>query len=845
MGKQPKLGSDIIESPSRRGFLAGGAGFLAAASLRPLGMFAQPGNRVAGGRRVVHIIGHSHIDAAWLWPWTDSSDLVLTTFRSALDRMQETPGFHYSHSSMVHYRWAQEADPKMFEEIRSRVKEGRWEVVGGWPVEPDCNIPSTESFARHCLYGNRYCEHALGVKVEVGFNPDSFGHAAGLPTILKQAGYKYYVFMRPQEQEMELPRLFWWEGPDGSRILTFHIYQSYDASTAQLGDAIAHVFPQGASHGAFFLGVGDHGGAVTKEQIERILAMQKDPTLPELRWSTLAEFFTALENSLPLSDVPVIKGELQHHARGCYSACGEEKFQNRRAEHLMYGAEAIALVASMNYGRDYPVARMEDAWQHVLFNQFHDLLGGSALLADYQDARDGIGYACQIATESKRFNLEAIAKQVDLREVREGAVFAYNPLPWRRKALLEFHYKTYEASDRFTYLKTKDGSKLSLQSRPSDSMSQFFLRLSAWVDLPPCGYKVFTIERDTPPEVQPYPQFLSISQHAFGLSSFRAEDGTEMLATNLGLVVIEDKSDTWAHDVASFRKELGRPAFVSSEVVENGSVTRVTRQRLQWRSSQITVDIAEFAGTDILELRFVIDWHEHEQILKLEVPTRLSSPTVFAKVPGAALQRNVQGDEEPYQDWVCVQGLVNGQSYTVALINNSTYSYDCLDGLLRTILVRSAPYARYFTYPVDDNGINAWQDQGRQERTFWLVRSRGVHTEMALDRLARELQAPAEYVLDSRHVGTEPWKQSFLEIGPRSVEVLALKHAEQGTGIIIRIQERAGEQTTCSIRSGPLQLASEITLLPWEIKTLCISHSGASGERMKAVSLSEKECLLS
>ncbi len=823
MTKYQKIASGLNAEPSRRDFIAGAGGLLLHANL-PSHLFAQSSRDKANARPVLHIIGHSHVDAAWLWPWTDSADVVLATFRSALDRIEETPGFRYSHSSTAHYRWVQESDPEMFQEILGRIRQGRWEVVGGWPVEPDCNIPSTESFARHCLYGKRYSKATLGVNVEIGFNPDSFGHAAGLPTILKHAGYKYYVFMRPQEHEMELPRLFWWEGPDGSRVLTYHIYGSYDWDARHLNDAAAHVFSPESRDGAFFLGVGDHGGAVTKAQIQQVLALQSDRNLPELRWSTLREFFTAVEESLDLTQLPVIQGDLQHHARGCYSACGEEKYQNRRAEQQLFSAESVALMASMFYAKAYPATRMADAWEHVLFNQFHDVLAGTSLYSDYQNARDGLGYACQIALESRHAHLDTIAKHVDLHDIREGAIFAYNPFPWSRKALLEFRYQTNEKTEHYTCLQAADGSRTALQTRPSDSMTNFYPRLSAWVDLPPCGYKVFSIERDTPPPVQAFPEFLTISHDAFGIKSFRAEDGMELLAANLGLVVIEDKSDTWAHDVAALRKEIGRPTFISSEVVEDGPVTRVTRQKLKWQSSDITLDIAEFTATETVELRFVIDWQEHEQILKLEVPTKFDPARVFAKVPGAALERAANGNEEPYQDWIALEGSLNGQQYTLALANNSTYSYDCLEGLLRTILVRSAPYARHNPNRVEVGGVNAWQDQGRQERTFWLLRGKGDYTGLSLDRQACELQSPAEYVMDSRHGGSQPRTQSFLEVGPGSIEVLAVKQAEQGSGAILRLQERSGKKTTARIICRPLALDSKILFDPWELKTLSLSH---------------------
>src|ERR1035441_5469834 len=161
----------------RRDFLVQGAataGLLAATPL--LGHGQTKSN-------VLHIIGHSHIDAAWLWPWRDGADSVLDTFRSALNRLNETPGFCYSHSSSAHYRWVERSDPALFAEIQQRIREGRWEVVGGWPFEPDCNIPSTESFVRHALYGKQYCKRALGADVNIGFNSEFFWPASGLPTL--------------------------------------------------------------------------------------------------------------------------------------------------------------------------------------------------------------------------------------------------------------------------------------------------------------------------------------------------------------------------------------------------------------------------------------------------------------------------------------------------------------------------------------------------------------------------------------------------------------------------------------------------------------------------------------
>lgn len=825
---------------SRRDFLVKGAASLGAIAVAPA-LAGQPANSGPASGKVIHIIGHSHIDAAWLWPWSDGADTVLTTFRSALNRMTETPGFCYSHSSAAHYRWVERADPSMFAEILQRVREGRWEVVGGWPVEPDCNIPSAESFVRHSLYGKTYCRRALGVDVNIGFNPDSFGHAAGLPTFLKRAGYGYYVFMRPQEHEMNLPLLFWWEGPDGSRVLVNRIWRDYDADAGLVRPAATAAFAPGFDHAAFFLGVGDHGGAVTKEQIRDVLEMRKEPTLPELRFSTLHNFFQAVENSSAFASLPVIKGELQHHARGCYSANGECKFLNRRSERALGEAETLSLLANLNAAHAYPAEQYAEAWWKVLFCQFHDMMAGTSLFSDYQDVRDSIGFACEIAQTSRVEALETMARRVDLSSVEEGAVFLFNPLPWKRKALVEYYTGSNPSGNSsITHLRSKDGSRTPVQWRPSASMTPFVPRLSAWVELPPCGYKVFELAHGDAPPAEPYSNFVAVSESGFGISSLKAADGTELLSGPVGLVAISDTSDTWAHGISQFRQEMGRPALLSSTVVENGPVTRVTRQRARWQESEIVLDIAQFAGLDFVELRFVIDWRQREQILKLEIPTAFAQPRIFAKVPGQVLERKTNGEEEPYQDWAAVQGRMGSSDYTVALVNNSTYSYDCLNSLFRTVLIRSAPFARHNPGQVPHNDNNAWQDQGRQERRFWLMAGRGAWPELALDRRAEELQTPAGYVMDSAHNGTEPWENSFLEVMPGNVWVLALKQAEHAPdGTILRIQERSGITAHATLRSAVLGLDHTVPLAPWQLKTLLVKPLKGRRAEIQEVSLLE------
>lgn len=829
---------------SRRRFLLAGTALGLSSSLTDLAQGLALEDRVRSNPtapKTLHIIGYSHIDAAWLWPWRDGSNIALTTFRSALDRMNETPDFRYCHSSMSHYKWVEHSYPEMFEEVRQRVKEGRFEVVGGWPVEPDCNIPSTESFVRHCLYGKEYAAQRLGVDVTIGLNPDSFGHAAGLPTILKGAGYRYYVFMRPQEHEMNLPQLFWWEGPDGSSILTLRIRSGYSRDADGIPDAAQTNFAPGFEHGAFFMGIGDHGGAVTKSQIQQVLEMQKDPSLPELRWSTLKQFFAAVEQSPAMANLPVIRTELQHHARGCYAAYGEGKQTNRRAERWLGQAETLSTITNVSYSGSYPAAEYKEAWWKVMFNQFHDMMAGTALYTDYQDVRDSLGWACETAQKSRIECLEVMAKRVDTRSMKEGGVFVFNPLPWARKAIMEFHADPGLDHNPIpiTHLETKDKQKVQLQWRPADSMT-FMKRMCAVLDVPACGYKVLELVHGIPPDPEPHSNLFTVSESGFGISSLRTQDDKELLASPVGLVVISDTSDTWSHSITTFRQEMGRPSLVSSTIVEDGPVLRVTRQRATWNNSAILLDILQYRGMDALELRFVIDWHEHEQILKLEVPISMAAPRVFAKVPGAAIERQTNGEEEPYQDWVAVQGKLGNKDYTVALVNDSTYSYDCLKGMLRTVIVRSAPFARHDPATVPHNNDLAWQDQGRQERRFWLVPGKGPYTDLGLDVMADELQTRAEYVIDSAHHGSEDWEKSFFEAFPRGVHVLSIKRAESGEGVTVRLQERTGVASEAKLTSMLWGLDHRVKLAAWQIKTLLMRLENGKLTKIEEVSLIER-----
>ena len=317
-------------------------------------------------KKVVHMIGNAHIDPVWLWRWQEGFSEVLATCRSALDRMNETPGFIFCRSSSATYKWIEQSDPAMFEEIRKRVAEGRWIIVNGWIEKPDCNIPSGESFVRHSLYGKRYFKDKFDVDVKVGWNVDSFGHSAGLPQILAKSGYKYYVFFRPDHREKTLPEnVFWWEGPDGSQVLAVRPPRYYCTFVGE-DDMDEHVqialdwTPEELTNAICFYGVGNHGGGPTKGNLRFIQAKNDESEDVDIIFSHPEKFFKAALSER--TDFAVVKDDLQHHAVGCYTSYSRIKLDNRRCETLLGLAERFASLANRQFGRPYPKEKLQEAW---------------------------------------------------------------------------------------------------------------------------------------------------------------------------------------------------------------------------------------------------------------------------------------------------------------------------------------------------------------------------------------------------------------------------------------------------------------------------------------------------
>ncbi|HEX3227121.1 MAG TPA: glycoside hydrolase family 38 C-terminal domain-containing protein [Gaiellaceae bacterium] len=727
-----------------------------------------------GDSKLIHMIGNAHIDPVWLWQWPEGYQEVRATFQSAIDRMEEYPDFVFTCDSSLFFAWVEESDPPLFERIRERIADGRLQVIGGWWIEPDCNIPCGESFVRQALYGQRYLREKFGITATTGANLDSFGHNASIPQILCRSGCDSYVFLRPQVHEKELAGpLFWWESPDGSRVLAYRIPHEYCAPKDDIGEHVQRAIeslPADDAEYAVFYGVGNHGGGPTRANLDQIERLNGEGDR-RLALSSLRRFFDAA--AARNGDLPVVRGELQHHAPGCYTTHSGIKRWNRRAENLLLRAEKWSVVADSLGARPYPLRELTEAWKLLLFNQFHDTLAGTSIEPAYDDARDQIGHASSLATNAFNAAVQSVARQILIQEEPDmRPVVVFNPHTWRLRTTVEVEYTWLRAEG--AHVVDDDGEPVPMQlTQPLTTMSSSRGRLVFPVDVPSLGYRVYRI-RPGAVEAEPF-------------------DGEPTVFSRA--VVIDDRSDTWGHGVTSYHRKAGEFERASVAVIERGPVRTITRVESRYGSSTLREDYVVTRGLPYVDVRVTLDWHERLKLLKLRYGSGVDAGVATYDVPYGHVERVTNGNEEPGQSWVDVSNGRGG----LTVINDAKHGYDVRGGEIGISAVRSPVWAWHDPRALEDGGDFEYMDQGRQTFTVRLVQHNGDWRAAGVVRLAAELNQPPFALIETYHDGPLAQRDSFADDGGGDVVVTAVKGAEDGNGYVVRAYESSGRSSPARI----------------------------------------------
>ncbi len=763
---------------------------------------------------------NAHIDAAWLWREKETIEVCKNTFASVINMMNARPDFTYTQSAAAYYDWMERYYPSLFEQIKSRVKDGRWEVTGGMWVEPDCNLPSGESWARHLLYSKRYFKQKLGVDVKIGWNPDSFGYNLNMPEMYQQAGIDAFVTQKIGWNDTNVfpHRVFWWESPDGSRVLSYFPFDY--VNTVEDGYQLIDWLRQFEANTGFtkmliLFGVGDHGGGPSLEMLARIDRLKRLDIFPNIEYGTTTTFLDWLK-SQDLSQVPVWKDELylEYH-QGTYTTQAAIKERNRRNEVLLTNAEKFGALAMLS-GRQYNIADMESAWRLVLFNQFHDILPGSGIREIYIDAKEHYDHAQIIGMFELNGSLHYLAGQVNTSAVRKGKpIIVFNPLGWERNDIVSLMLPYGDASE-YSVFDLKGNEIVSQTVTHSRYESEIIFNAER---IPSYGYKTYELRKAKPSIQQTSVRVegVTLSNRFFTvqidpdsgwISSIRDERQHKELIAGYGneLQLLEDRPNAWDAWNIGLTGTKYPSTFRGMDIIEQGPVRttiRLHRDYLKpgtkkdfptedFPSSFFTQDIILYDGLDRIDFKTNVDWWEEKTMLKVAFPLSFTDTVATYDIPFGTIQRSTQMRtswekakvEVPAQRWADI----SVSDYGVSLMTKSKYGYDIKGNTMRLSLLRSPKWP------------DATADRGKHSIEYALYPHDKTWKEASTVQRAMEYNNPLIAVLGEPHKGALPAEKSFISLSPSNLVLSSIKKAEDSDAWIVQWYDVSGENSEAQLR---------------------------------------------
>lgn len=634
--------------------------------------------------KTIHLILHSHIDPVWLWPWQAGLDMALATCRTACNMLDAHPEIVFTFGDAWAFALIERTEGRLFERIKAHVAAGRWELAGGWWAQPDCNFPSEWGFTRQIELGRQYLEPRFGRFPRTGFNIDSFGHAATLPRIMRAAGQDRYVMMRPMPGQMRLPaRLFRWRGWEGDpEVTTFRIATEYQARPP-LADRLGHLrsslsdLPEGVTHTMCFIGVGDHGGGVTEKMIQWCRRNTDVIDGAQLLFSSPARFFDAVAGET--ERLPLVTGELQYDAIGCYSVQRSVKGGVRRAEHLLRRVE-------LSLSPDDK--ELTAAWRRVCFNQFHDTLCGTCIPSAYRQVEAQLGAATAWGDEQLQLTLRR--RMSELPDDPTQRIVLWNASEQPFAGYVEFEpWREISVSVPEYRLLDERGNAVAYQAIEPESLGPWCSRILFHARLGPGELRTLRLDmsRSRP---RPVP--------SSGLH--RGGDVEELLATLAPpalplpqLQLIEDGTDTWGHGSDRFAESPVEAAtWQPPQRIESGPLRLALYQKGMIGQSPVWAEWRRYADTPFIEVVLGVDWREAQKVLKWTLVLPAAAVARTDGVPGAALQRGNDGAERPLRDWTLLE-LEGGARLGIACPD--VYALDATADRLRLTLLRGPVMAHH------------------------------------------------------------------------------------------------------------------------------------------------------
>ncbi len=750
------------------------------------------------GQLNLSAIGHAHIDTAWLWPLAETRRKCTRTFSTAVRYMDEYPQYQFACSQAQQYEWIKEMHPDLYERIKEKIKAGRFIPTGGSWVEPDCNIPSGESLVRQFVYGQRFFRKEFGITCQEFWEPDVFGYSAALPQILRQVGMRHFLTIKLSWNQFNKlsSHSFYWEGLDGSQVLThFPPADTYN-SAANVKEVLfsqTNYKDLDRSQEAYLLfGWGDGGGGPTRDMLEQIKRMENVDGLPRVEMRSPHEFFTRLEENS--EDLLTWVGELYFELhRGTYTTQARNKLYNRQSEFLLHDLEFVAAVAHTLEDADYPQADLDRMWKMVLTNQFHDIIPGSSIAEVYEDSN--AHYQEVLATAATLRN-QSMVTLLGKPEQDGKNVAALNTLGVDRTEVVVLPAGLEGIQT------TAGGKSLGIASVPSYGYRVFSpdKNLDQMVRVEEVG-ETIVLENDLVRAV--------FRQDGALISLFDKRvkrEGVEPGQAANRFVLFDDNPNSWdAWDVDIFHLEKPLPVAGAKnyKVVEEGPLRAAVVFEYDLTSSAtVRQTVSLTAVSPRLDFDNEVAWHENHKILKVEFPLNLHTTQATYEIQFGNVQRpthwNTSWDMARFEVVGHKWADVSEPDFGVALLNDSKYGHSVHDNILRLSLLR-APTAP-----------DPQADQGQHVFRYALLPHTGIPQEAGVIEEGYRFNDPLQIF----PTGRDPVEKSFFQVSSPALILDTVKKAEDSDDVIVRLYEARGSHGEAQLSSPlPIQSAARCNLL--------------------------------
>ena len=811
--------------------------------------------------KTLHLICNAHLDPVWLWEWEEGAGEALSTFRAAARLCEEYEEFVFNHNEAVLYKWVEMYEPELFSRIQKLVKMRKWHILGGWYLQPDCNIPSGESFIRQILQGKLYFHEKFGVEPKTAVNFDPFGHTRGLVQILKKAGYSSYLFCRPDEKHLTLPADdFIWVGYDGSEIIAHRARHHYNSERGKARERVVKWLDENSeqSSGLLLWGIGNHGGGPSREDLDQLRSLISEETGWDIRHSQPEDYFKAIGQSA--KELPRHAQDLNPWAVGCYTTMALVKQKHRQLENTYLFTEKMVAHASILGAMNYPRKELRKSLEDLLFCEFHDILPGSSIPQVEAYALQRMDHGLEILSRLRAGAFFTLAKGEKKAAEGELPILVYNPHPYPVREIICCELQPQEPNFNpqiFWQPEVKDSRGKAIPHQLEKESSNISVdqrkRVVFQAELLPAQMNRFSCYLK---EVKPGSEKKKHQKASLEFSSDRAElsisektglvekyrvNGVDFLLPGaFQALVIEDYPDPWGMKVRAFRNVLGSFVLMSKKeaalfagvslpelepvrIVEDGSVRTVVEALFKYGHSALCQRYKIPKQGSEIEVEIRILWQEKDRMLKLSVPTVFEDGKCIGQVACGVEEFSRDGEELVAQKWV--ELVSSDNKHALTLINSGTHGFDYAKGELRPSLLRSAAYA---AHPVEEGKPLVPQDrfemridQGERVFRFWM---NGGEASERLSHIDREALVKNESPLALFYFPPGAGEQALpsVMVSDDIVQVSAIKMAEQNDWLLIRFFEPTGKKRETHCVVPCLSLNFGVSLNGFEVKTMAV-----------------------